>query len=179
MTRVTLVVCATLLTVASVAVLAQRHVTNPKPEPYLKQLFPEAVAFSPLEGTPLHYKAYAVDPAKTPGAKPIGYAFWTTDVTPKEYGYHGPIFFIVGLNLQGRITGAILDFDTEPYGYFSIQPKKFGAKFVGKSVRDPFRVGEDVDAVSRASISVASATRAIRDGSRIMARQFLNPADVK
>ena len=29
------------------------------------------------------------------------------------------------------------------------------------------------------SISVASATRAIRDGSRAMARQFLNPADVK
>jgi hypothetical protein len=33
-------------------------------------------------------------------------------------------------------------------------------------------VGADVDAVSRASISIASATRAIRDSSRMAAKLF-------
>ena len=53
------------------------------------------------------------------------------------------------------------------------------AQFTGKSVRAPFRVGEDVDAVSRASITVNGATRAIRDSARTMAKAFLDPAAVK
>ena len=48
-----------------------------------------------------------------------------------------------------------------------------------KSVRAPFRVGGDVTAVSRATITISSAARAIRDSSRAMAKAFLNPADVK
>ena len=55
-------------------------------------------------------------------------------------------------------------------------PPKFAAQFKGKTVRDPFVVGRDVDAVSRASISIGSATRAIRDSSRMMAKQLLPDA---
>jgi hypothetical protein len=40
-------------------------------------------------------------------------------------------------------------------------------------------VGEDVHAVSRATISISSATRAIRDSSRAIARAFLDPAAVQ
>ena len=69
-----------------------------------------------------------------------------------------------------------MDYDTEPYGSFSVQPAKFGAQFKGKSIRDPFRVGADVDAVSRASITITSAARAIRDSARMVAKQLL-PAD--
>jgi hypothetical protein len=36
-----------------------------------------------------------------------------------------------------------------------------------------------VDAVSRASLTINSATRAIRDGSRMMAKAFLDPAAVR
>ena len=164
---------------AGVAVGADRIFTNPKPDAHLRKLFPQAVAFSPLAGTPLHFKAYSQDPAKTPDAKPIGYVFWTTDIVPDERAYHGPIHFLVGLDLKGIITGVVLDYDSEPYGYFSIQPPEFVAQFKGKSVRAPFRVGEDVDAVSRASITVNGATRAIRDSARTMAKAFLDPAAVK
>jgi hypothetical protein len=87
--------------------------------------------------------------------------------------------FLVGLDLTGIITGVVLDYDSEPYGYFSVQPPAFVAQFKGKSVRDPFRLGQDIDAVSRASITMNSAVRAIRDSTRTMARQFLNPASVK
>lgn len=174
-----LFVVALLALTWSVAAAADRIFTNPKPDAHLKKLFPQAVAFSKLEGTPLHFKAYGVDPKTNPQAPPVGYAFWTTDVTPNERGYHAAIHFLVGLDLQGLITGVVLDYDSEPYGYFSIQPSEFVAQFKGKSVRAPFRLGEDIDAVSRATITMSSAVRAIRDSARTMARQFLNPASVK
>lgn len=162
-----------------IALAADRIFTNPKPQAHLRALFPKAAAFSELSGTPLHFKAYAADPKANPSAALLGYAFWTTDLSPQEYGYHGPIHILVGMDLTGIITGAIVDYDSEPYGYFSVQPPEFGAQFAGKSVRAPFRVGADVHAVSRATISVSSATRAIRDSSRTMAKAFLNPADLK
>ncbi|MCC7180365.1 MAG: FMN-binding protein [Acidobacteria bacterium] len=163
----------------SVAFAADRIFTNPKPDAHLKKLFPQAAAFSPLQGTPLHFKAYAADPKANPNAPLLGYAFWTTDIVPNERGYHAAIHFLVGLDLKGVITGVVLDYDSEPYGYFSIQPPEFVAQFKGKSVRAPFRLGEDIDAVSRATITMSSAVRAIRDSSRTMARQFLDPAAVK
>lgn len=156
--------------------IATRIVTNPNPATELKQLFPSAMSFSPLAGDPLHYTAYAIDPKANATAPPLGYAFWTTDMVPDEHGYHGPIHIMVGLDLKGTITGAIVDYDSEPYGYFSVEPPKFAAQFKGKSIKDPFVVGRDVEAVSRASISIASATRAVRDGSRYAASKLL-PAE--
>ena len=158
---------------------ADRIYTNPNPQAELKQLFPSAVAFSPLAGQPLHFKAYAADPKTNPSAPPLGIAFWTTDLVPQEHGYHGPIHILVGMNMTGTLTGVVVAYDSEPYGYFSVAPPTFATQFKGKTVRDPFRVGGDVDAVSRATLSISSATRAIRDGSRMMARAFLNPDAVK
>lgn len=175
----TLLAVALAVATLSVAFAADRIFTNPKPDAHLKKLFPQAAAFSPLQGTPLHFKAYAADPKANPNAPLLGYAFWTTDIVPNERGYHAAIHFLVGLDLKGILTGVVLDYDSEPYGYFSIQPPEFVAQFKGKSVRAPFRLGEDIDAVSRATITMSSAVRAIRDSSRTMARQFLDPAAVK
>jgi transcriptional regulator of nitric oxide reductase len=174
------VVVALLLvgSVGLVTLIAQRIATHDA-APFLTQVFPEAVAFSPHEGTPLHYKAYGADPRNTPKPPVIGYVFWTTDLVPDEHGYHGAIHMLVGLTLKGVLTGVLVNFNSEPYGYFSVDPPAFAAQFTGKSIRAPFRVGEDVHAVSRATISVASATRAIRDSSRAVARQFLDPSMVK
>ena len=158
---------------------ADRIFTNPKPDAHLKKLFPAAVSFSPLSGTPLHYTAYASDPQKNPSAAPLGFAFWTTDMVPTEHGYHGAIHVLVGMNMSGILTGVVVDYDSEPYGYFSVEPAEFAAQFTNKSIRDPFQVGRDVDAVSRATLSIASATRAIRDSSRMVARAFLTPDAVK
>jgi NosR/NirI family nitrous oxide reductase transcriptional regulator len=165
-----------LCAVAAVTRAAQRIYTAPRPDAELKQLFPGAAAFSPLEGQPLHFKAYAGDARANPAAKPIGFAFWTTDLVPQEHGYHGPIHILVGMDLAATLTGVIVTYDSEPYGYFSVEPPKFAAQFKGKTIRDPFIVGRDVDAVSRASISIGSATRAIRDSSRTIARQLLPDA---
>ena len=161
-----------------VAHASGRIFTNPHPDAHLKQLFPLAAAFSPLEGDPLHFTVYAGDPRATPTPKLLGFAFWTTDLVPQEHGYHGPIHILVGMDLTGTLTGVVVDYDSEPYGYFSVEPPKFALQFKGKTVRDPFRVGGDVDAVSRASLSIGSATRAIRDSSRMVAKQLL-PETVK
>lgn len=155
-----------------IAAAADRVFTNPHPDAHLKRLFPAAVAFSPLAGEPLHFNAYAADPKNNPAAAPIGYAFWTTDLVPQEHGYHGPIHILVGLNTNATLSGVVVDYDSEPYGYFSVEPPKFAEQFKGKSVRDAFRVGGDVDAVSRASISIASAARAIRDSARLATKVF-------
>ena len=53
----------------------------------------------------------------------------------------------------------------------------FAAQFAGKDVRDPFRVGVDIAAVSRASISIASATRAIRNSGRRVSRDVLHATE--
>jgi transcriptional regulator of nitric oxide reductase len=158
---------------------ADRIFTNPNPAAELKRLFPAAAAFSPLAGEPLHFKAYGGDPKTNPSAATIGIAFWTTDLVPQEHGYHGPIHILVGMDMTGVLTGAVVAYNSEPYGYFSVEPPKFAAQFKGKSVRDPFRVGGDIDAVSRASISISSAARAIRDSSRLVAKQLLPPEVVK
>jgi len=171
---------AAMVAAASIAGLAaDRIFTNPKPQAHLRALFPKAAAFSPLEGEPLHFKAFAADPKTTPNPPLLGYVFWTTDLVPKEYGYHGPIHVLVGMDLTGILSGVVVDYDSEPYGYFSVQPPEFATQFAGKSVRAGFKVGADVHAVSRATITVSSATRAIRDSARIMAKTFLNPANLK
>src|SRR4029453_5219009 len=114
-----------------------RIYTNPNPQAELKQLFPTAAVFSPLAGEPLHFKAYAADPKPTPGTPPLGVAFWTTDLVPEEHGYHGPIHILVGMNMTGVLTGVVVAYDSEPYGYFSVQPPKFASEFKRKHIRDP------------------------------------------
>jgi len=142
----------------------------------LMQLFPSATTFSPKAGTPPHYKAFIND-SPAPAPRLLGLAFWTTELEPLERGYDGPIKILVGMDPQGILAGIIVAAHHEPFGDFSIDPPKFAAQFKGKTIRDPFVVGKDVDAVSRASITIGSAARAIRDSSRLIAKQLL-PAEV-
>ena len=147
---------------------------DPKLQGQLTQLFPAAAAFSPKAPDPPHYKAYAQNPAADPQAL-AGLAFWTTEIEPLERGYDGPIKMLVGMDTKGVLTGVIVVQHHEPYGNFSVETPQFAAQFKGKSIRDPFRVGADVDAVSRATITITSAARAIRNSARRMATQLLAP----
>jgi transcriptional regulator of nitric oxide reductase len=134
----------------------------------MRQLFPSATTFSPKGGDPPHIKAYN-------GQTLLGYVFWTTEILPLERGYGGPIAILVGLDTNGKLAGLYVGEHHEPYGDFSIDPPSFAAQFKGKDVRDPFKLGDDIDAVSRATITMSSAVRAIRNSSRRVARTFLTP----
>jgi NosR/NirI family nitrous oxide reductase transcriptional regulator len=165
--------------IVTVAAQTKRIFTNPRPEPHFKTLFPNAGGFSSFGGTPPHWKVYGADPKTNPTAPPIGYIFWTTDLVPNERAYHGPIHMLVGIDTRGILQGVVVDYNSEPYGYFSIDPPEFVARLKGKSVRDPFVVGKDIQAVSRASITMNGAARALRDSSRAVAKAFLSPDQVK
>ena len=142
-------------------------------EAQLKKVFPNATAFSPKQTKPVpHYIAYTGNPNSQTVA---GYVFWTTELEPLERGYDGPIKMLVGMDTNAKLTGVLVTEHHEPYGYFSVEPPEFALQFKGKDIRDPFKVGADVAAVSRASISINSSSRAIRNGARRVARALLTP----
>jgi transcriptional regulator of nitric oxide reductase len=151
---------------------------DPMPTARLKQLFPSASAFTPRTTDPMHFTAYAGDP-KARGAKPIGFAFWTTDLIPEQLGYHGHIHMLIGMDTHGILTGVIVDWNTEPYADISIELPEFPAQFKGKSIRDRFTVHEDIDVVSRATISTRAAAMEIRDAARMVAKAVLTPGDLR
>jgi NosR/NirI family nitrous oxide reductase transcriptional regulator len=161
--------------VASATVLSQ-SADDPTLRAQLEILFPEAASFSPKDGNPPHFKAFG--PANGNGEPVLlGLAFWTTELEPLERAYDGPIKMLVGMDTAGVLTGVVVVDHREPYGYFSVDLPEFPAQFVGKSVRDRFRVGEDIDAISRATVTVTSASRAVRNSARRIARAHLTPPE--
>jgi len=141
----------------------------------LKKVFPTATEFSPKQSSPVpHFIAYT----GTGEARSIaGYVFWTTELEPFERAYDGPIKILVGMDTKGILTGVIVTEHHEPYGNFSVDTPQFSAQFRGKNIRDAFKVGSDIDAISRATISVTSASRAVRNSARRVARQLLAPPE--
>lgn len=144
----------------------------------LTTLFPAATAFSPKGGDPPHFKAFTTVSGSGPQTL-LGLAFWTTELEPLERAYDGPIKILVGMDTRGVLTGIIVTDHHEPYGDFSIDPPEFAAQFKGKNIRDVFKVGGDIDAVSRATISVTSASRVVRNSARRVARQLLTPPEAR
>ncbi len=172
----TAVLAVIALLVAAGGTLVVRAAAQPandaKQNALLKRLFPAATAFSPKGGDPPHYKAFSGDArAQTL----LGLAYWTTELEPFERAYDGPIKILVGMDTTGILTGIVVAAHNEPYGNFSVDPPRFPAQFKGKNIRDPFKVGGDIDAVSRATMTISSATSAIRNSARRVARQLLAP----
>jgi len=172
--RITILALSLSLGLTTISMSQGQQSADPALEAQLKRLFPEAARFSPKEGNPAHFKAYG--PAAT-GQEPevLGLAWWTTEVEPLERGYDGPIKILVGMDMTGILKGIIVAQHREPYGDFSIDPPEFAAQFKNKNIREPFKVGQDIDAISRATITVTGATRAVRNSSRRIARGLLTP----
>jgi NosR/NirI family nitrous oxide reductase transcriptional regulator len=160
--------------VAGGALLAAQSGVDPKLEGQLRRIFPNASSFSPKGGEPPHFKIFVNDP-RTGTPTLTGLAFWTTELDPLERGYDGPIKILVGMDTAGVLAGVLVVDHHEPYGYFSVDLPEFAAQFKGKSIREPFRLGADVDAVSRATMTVGSASRAVRNSARRVATQLLKP----
>ncbi len=169
---------AAVVVLVGLVAAAGQQANDGKLQAQLKKVFPSATTFSTKEGDPPHFSAYQQD-AKTGQQALAGFAFWTTELDPLERGYDGPIKMLVGMDTKGILTGILVVDHHEPYGSFSVEPPEFAAQFKGKSIRDPFRVGDDVDAVSRASVTITSATRSIKNSARRVARQLLTPQGSK
>jgi len=149
---------------------------NAEFEEQLEHVFPAAASFSEKQGQPPHYKAYG-PAAEGAEGELLGLVFWTTELDPLERGYDGPIQLLVGMDATGILTGVIVTEHREPYGYFSVELPEFAEQFLNKNIRDRFRYGEDVDAISRATVTVTSASRAVRNSARRAATAHLTPPE--
>ncbi|MDE0830138.1 MAG: FMN-binding protein [Vicinamibacterales bacterium] len=165
---------AVLVAVAAAPVFAQRwRATDdiPRYEDYLREALPGAETFRWINrGTP-HYRGYKTGPNGE--EELVGLGFFTVDFAPKVRGYKGQIWMLVGMDPGGTLVDISMVYHNEPFGYFSVDPARFLEQFRGKSVLAPMTVGEDIDAVSRATITNDSAVRAIRESARRMAREYI------
>ena len=102
----------------------------------------------------------------------VGLAFVTTDIT-RTNGYKGPTPILVRMHLNGTIARILLFYHRDPFDYFSIDLQEFSDQFENKSVPDPLIIGEDVDAITQATVTVETATCGIRQGARQLVWEFL------
>ncbi len=147
-----------------------------QPEPaQMKRVFPEADYFSAKQGEPPVYHAYRGDPGSG-DAELLGYLFETPDLPPEEIGYSAPIEVLVGMDLRGTLTGIEILYYRESYksirGDF-LNTERFPDQFASKPIGDGFRVGRDVDGVSRATITSWAVSRGVRNAARRVARAYL------
>jgi len=147
-------------------------------EEQLTAVLPQAERFSTKQGEPPVYIGYA---SSAQDAEIVGYAFETTDFEPQEIGYSAPIEVLVGIDLEGELAGIEILFYRESYksirGDF-LNSERFPNQFAGKSVADGFRVGRDIDGVSRATISSWAVSRGIRNSAREVASAYLGEAAI-
>ena len=145
-------------------------------EDLMRRVMPDASSFGLKSGEPPVYPAYgtagdAADPEL------IGYIFATRDFQPEEIGYSAPIEVLAGINLEGTLTGIEILFYRESYksirGDF-LNTERFPQQFINKFIGDGFRVGRDIDGVSRATISSWAAARGVRNSARRVAEVYLD-----
>lgn len=169
-------VLSCLLSLASVVQAAE---FNQVSEEQLKRVFPAADSFSPKQGKPPVYHAYA---AAEEAAEPrlLGYLFETPDLPPEEVGYSAPIEVLVGMDLRGALTGIEILYYRESYksirGDF-LNTERFPNQFADKAVGEGFRVGRDIDGVSRATITSWAVSRGVRNAARRVARSYLSDSE--
>ena len=78
-------------------------------------------------------------------------------------GYGGPVELLVGTDPAGNIVGVHFVSQHESPGFFRLlQSNDFLAQFVGRTSGDPLRLGQDLDAVSGATLSAEGVAGAVR-----------------
>lgn len=141
----------------------------------LADVLPGADAFSEKEGEPSVFKAYRID-GEDGERTLVGYVFLTSDLPPEPYGYSGTIEALVGMDLEGSITGIKVMRYRETLRRFRgdfLSARGFQEQFTGKHIAEPFMVGRDVAGITRATITVNALSRGIRNSARRVAEAYL------
>jgi NosR/NirI family nitrous oxide reductase transcriptional regulator len=151
--------------------------------PFVQEFFPQADRFGPVEGDP---PAAAVYRHK----RLLGYVYLTNDVAPIPAYSGKPINTLIGLNTDGRITGARIVEHHEPIllaGISDEQLRRFIGQYPGLSAFDEIRIGGEagegkagIDTISGASITVMVANASItRSAKRVAVSRGLPLKAVK
>lgn len=84
-----------------------------------------------------------------------------------EMGKIKPITFLVGIGVEGKVAAVnVLEYH-DIFGT-EIKRRSFLRQFQGKSLRDKINVGQDIDAVTSATISSEAAASAVRKALNIV-----------
>lgn len=155
---------------------AQTPFSRQVTEAQLKELMPAAERFRAKAGDPPVFTALATDPTSG-GDIVVGYVFQTSDLPPEKIGFSSTIDVLVGLNPDATVSAIkVLDYNesflSSRGDFLSIRP--FQEQFRRKPLSDPFRVGRDIDGVSRATISSWATTRGVYNAARKVAQAYLN-----
>jgi Na+-translocating ferredoxin:NAD+ oxidoreductase RnfG subunit len=128
-------------------------------QPYLKQVMPEADRFEKVSSAVFAvYKKQSSD--QLLGYVSIGAAS----------GYGGEMKLAVAVDLQGQVTGVTIVEDKETPSFLTrVLNKKVPSAMIGKSYKDAFEIGQDVDGLSGATYTVRAIADAVRRGSRQVA----------
>ena len=133
--------------------------------PYLPAVFPDAYGYTEKKGSPPRYEAYTPDRNGAPSL--LGAVFRTTEVTAVPRGYAGPVPVLVGLDREGTITGVVLLEHNETPSYVAgVEDQEFLRQFTGRTIHDLLRLGEDIDGVTRATVTATAVTEGIRLSAR-------------
>ncbi|MBP9713103.1 MAG: 4Fe-4S binding protein [Sterolibacterium sp.] len=153
------------------------------------EVMPGAQQFSPRMGKPPYVEAYSSPPGTLPGSPPssaqrqlIGYVFLSTDIVDIP-GYSGkPLITLIGMNLQGNLTGIRILKHAEPLLLSGIPESvliHFINQYVGKYVGDKIEIGESrpnegvigLDAISGATVTVIAENQVVLHSGIAIAKQ--------
>lgn len=127
-------------------------------EAALKELLPEAETFEPVtEGEKVFYVAQK-------NGQDVG----VVAVFPQK-GFGGVMKLALGVDKDSKVTGfKVLQHSETPGLGARITEASFADQFIGKSTKDDFQVGEDVQAISGATIS----SRSVAGGLKLIASEI-------
>jgi len=82
----------------------------------------------------------------------------------KVKGYGGPIRMAVGIGKDGEAKGiSIISHNETPGLGANVEKEEFLGQFIGKAISDPLEVGEDIQAITGATITSKAATKEVKE----------------
>lgn len=146
--------------------------------PQARLIFPQADRFAPLGGEPPHAEVFQ-------GGRRIGILYRTIDILPIPAYSGKPLNILVGLDLEGRITGLRIVYHEEPILAVGVSEADLAAyihQYQGKSAYDRVRIGAyrpgyvGIDGISGATItSMVANASVMRSARKVAAALGLGP----
>lgn len=140
-------------------------------EKSLPMVYPDAVSFSEKKGAPPHYEAYVLNER---GEKELdGLCFLSTDFAPDVRGYAGRIKILIGMSKSGKVNGIkILSHNETPSYTSALQEAVFTDQFKKLDYRSEFRLGGELDGITRATITSHAVLLAVEKSVKLAANKF-------
>lgn len=136
----------------------------------LTDAFTGAEKIHPKLGSPPRYDIYQ---ARTDNPEVLAaVAFNTYDITPEIKGYAGPIKLLVVISPDGTIQDVrVLKHSETPAYVFTLDD--FISQFKGKNIADSFRLGKNIDGITRATMTSEAVARSVDKSAKKIGRQVL------